>query len=223
MRPGQVLIFWALTFTTLFGGLIYLGYLGIVYRMDRADPVVGQQIRAREVAIAADKQATFELLLRIAKSPIFWGPIVGFLIVRAIMGGGQNSYSSASVRYADVGKGECIITFMGEYHYCDEIGNDKGKFAATLQRAACWNAEHEMGMRLGQTKLIHDIVLPSCADVQISKDDNDNWQVSSDAPAQWTVKLRRCSDVDWCYKSVVMNGQSLENQEAYKAVAPLFR
>lgn len=85
MRPGQWLFFWLLTFMTLFGGLIYLGYLGIVYRMDRADPIVGQQIREREAAIATEERARLERVLRVAKSSIFWGPIVGFLIVRAVM------------------------------------------------------------------------------------------------------------------------------------------
>jgi hypothetical protein len=35
--------------------------------------------------MAADNQATLELLLRIAKSPLFWKLIVGLRIERAIM------------------------------------------------------------------------------------------------------------------------------------------
>jgi hypothetical protein len=85
MTVGQILIFWALTLTTVIGGLIYLGYLGIVYRLDRADPVVGQQIRAREVAVATRDQARREFALRVIRSPIFWGPITGFLVIRFCM------------------------------------------------------------------------------------------------------------------------------------------
>jgi hypothetical protein len=85
LRVGEVLIFWTLTFTTIFGGLIYLGYLGIVYRMDRADPIVGPQLSEREAAIAADQQAKYERAIRLIKSPIFWGPIVGFLVVRFLI------------------------------------------------------------------------------------------------------------------------------------------
>ena len=42
MTVSQILIFWILTFTTLVGGLMWLGYLGLVDRMDRSDSIVGQ-------------------------------------------------------------------------------------------------------------------------------------------------------------------------------------
>jgi predicted permease len=83
MRGHEVVIFWILTFTTIFGGLIYLAYL--VYRMDRDSPIVGQQILAREAAIEKERQENRELFLRLIKSPVFWGPIFGFLTGRFLM------------------------------------------------------------------------------------------------------------------------------------------
>ena len=80
LSVGQVVIFWALTLTTVFGGLIYVGYLGIVYRMDRADPVVGPEIRAREAELALRTRADHERAVRFLGSPLVWGPVVALLV-----------------------------------------------------------------------------------------------------------------------------------------------
>lgn len=42
MTVSQILIFWILTCTTLVGGLMWLGFLGLVNRMDQSDPIAGQ-------------------------------------------------------------------------------------------------------------------------------------------------------------------------------------
>jgi hypothetical protein len=42
MTVSQILIFWILTFTTLVGGLMWLGFLGLVNRMDQSDSIAGQ-------------------------------------------------------------------------------------------------------------------------------------------------------------------------------------
>lgn len=63
---NQWLIFLMLSCTTLIGGILYLGFVAITYRQDRADPVHGPQIRAYEAAkdtsaIAARAQNLFAL------------------------------------------------------------------------------------------------------------------------------------------------------------------
>ena len=50
MLVGEVLHFWALTFTTAYSVLAFFGYLGLVY----ASPSVDQKIRAPESAIDED-------------------------------------------------------------------------------------------------------------------------------------------------------------------------
>ena len=50
MHVGEVLHFWALTFTTAYSVLAFVGYLGLVY----ASPIVDQTIRASEPAIDED-------------------------------------------------------------------------------------------------------------------------------------------------------------------------
>ena len=50
MLVGEVLQFWALTFTTAYSVLAFFGYLGLVY----ASPSVDQKIRAPELAIDED-------------------------------------------------------------------------------------------------------------------------------------------------------------------------
>ena len=52
MLVGEVLHFWALTFTTAYSVLAFFGYLGLVY----ASPSVDQKIRAPELAIDEDAQ-----------------------------------------------------------------------------------------------------------------------------------------------------------------------
>jgi hypothetical protein len=86
MRGHEKVIFWILTVTTIFGGLIYLGYLGIVYRMDRADPAVGPQILAREATIKKEAQERHVEFFREMKSPMLWGPIA-ILTAFALIGG----------------------------------------------------------------------------------------------------------------------------------------
>jgi hypothetical protein len=89
LSVGQLLIFLMLTFTTVLGGLIYLGYLGIVHRMDRTDPIIGPQVRAREAAreaaIQKDRQERHDSFFRTIKSPFLWGPIAAFLTVRFLI------------------------------------------------------------------------------------------------------------------------------------------
>ena len=87
MRGHEIVIFWILTITTIFGGLIYLAYLGIVYRMDRDSPTVGQQILAREAALAKEAQERHESFFRTVKSPFLWGTIALFTVF-ALIGGG---------------------------------------------------------------------------------------------------------------------------------------
>jgi hypothetical protein len=86
MRAHEIAIFWILTITTLFGGLIYLAYLGIIYRMDRDSPTVGQQILEREAALAKEAQERHESVSRTVKSPIFWGPIAIITALALIAG-----------------------------------------------------------------------------------------------------------------------------------------
>jgi hypothetical protein len=50
MFIGEVLHFWAFTFTTAYSVLAFFGYLGLVY----ANPSVDQKIRAPELAIDED-------------------------------------------------------------------------------------------------------------------------------------------------------------------------
>jgi hypothetical protein len=50
MLVGEVLHFWALTFTTAYSVLAFIGYLGLVY----ASPSVDQKIRAPEPTIDED-------------------------------------------------------------------------------------------------------------------------------------------------------------------------
>jgi hypothetical protein len=71
MRGHEIAIFWILTLTTLFGGLIYLGYLGIIYR-DRDSPTAGPKIREREAALTKEGQERSESVSRWARSQIFW-------------------------------------------------------------------------------------------------------------------------------------------------------
>lgn len=56
ISTNQKVILFLLLFTTLFGAFFYMLYLGIVYRMERVDPVLGPAIRAREAA-ASQKAA----------------------------------------------------------------------------------------------------------------------------------------------------------------------
>lgn len=42
MTFSQILVFWILTFTTLVGGFMWLGFLELVDRMDRSDSITGQ-------------------------------------------------------------------------------------------------------------------------------------------------------------------------------------
>ena len=52
MHVGEALHFWALTFTTAYSVLAFVGYLGLVF----ASPTVDQNIRASEPAIHEDAQ-----------------------------------------------------------------------------------------------------------------------------------------------------------------------
>jgi hypothetical protein len=86
---GQILILVMLTFLGVLPGLIYFCYLGITYRMDLLDPIEGPKLRARiaakQAAADAELQARRAFGLRMIKSPLFWGPIAGFLVVRFCM------------------------------------------------------------------------------------------------------------------------------------------
>ena len=42
MTFSQILVFWILTFTTLVGGLMWLGFIRLVDDLDQSDPIVGQ-------------------------------------------------------------------------------------------------------------------------------------------------------------------------------------
>jgi hypothetical protein len=48
MTSGQKVLFFVLLLTTFFGAFVYLCYLGIAYRMERASRILGPQILARE-------------------------------------------------------------------------------------------------------------------------------------------------------------------------------
>ena len=52
MHVGEALHFWALTFTTAYSVLAFVGYLGLVY----ASPIVDQTIRASEPSIDQNAQ-----------------------------------------------------------------------------------------------------------------------------------------------------------------------
>ena len=42
MTFSQILVFWILTFTTLVGGLMWLGFIRLVDDLDQSDPIVGK-------------------------------------------------------------------------------------------------------------------------------------------------------------------------------------
>ena len=86
MRGPEIAIFWILTLTTLFGGLIYLGYLGIIYRMDRDSPTAGQQKLEREAALAKEAQERHETVSRWVRSPIFWGSVAMTVFLALVAG-----------------------------------------------------------------------------------------------------------------------------------------
>lgn len=56
MTGNQKVLLLVLFVTTFFGAFVYLCYLGIAYRMERASPVLGPQILEREAAATAARQ-----------------------------------------------------------------------------------------------------------------------------------------------------------------------
>ncbi|WP_426441477.1 hypothetical protein [Bradyrhizobium genosp. P] len=97
MRGHEILIFWVLTLTTVFGGLIYLAYLGVVYRMDRDSPIVGQQILTREAVLAKDAQERRDSFFRFIKNRYVWGSLAAIIVLRLIYVGAHPPVVPATV------------------------------------------------------------------------------------------------------------------------------
>jgi hypothetical protein len=115
MRGHEIVTFWILTITTIFGGLIYLAYLGIVYRMDRADPIVGPQIRAREAALEREAEERQKAFIRLVKNPLVWVPVA---LIVVIVSGNKPTVQPAQVTQAAASQEAAPIVSDG----CDLAG-----------------------------------------------------------------------------------------------------
>lgn len=111
MTGSQKCLLFVLFLTTFFGGFVYLCYLAISYRMERASPVLGPKIIEREAA-AASAAAARELSLTGAVLMGAGGLLVGGvgLFAVALISASSDHHGSKSVATSQAKRAAIVIS-----------------------------------------------------------------------------------------------------------------